>query len=233
MSESLTIEPIGIVRTPYPEKFSVPRQPGLVTCDDSYIELQGAYNAEEALRELDSFSHLWLIWHFHHATAKTGVTTVRPPRLGGNQKVGVFASRSPFRPNPLGLSVVKLRDVLQVDGQWRIRISGADLVDQTPLLDIKPYVPYSDAIPEALGGYAHSAPAPLQVVFSEDAQATLLQLGPKSETMQQLISEVLSQDPRPAFHADERRYYSRLSAHEITWQVTDGVCRVLSVTDHN
>ena len=226
-----TFDTIGIAHTPYPEKFSIPRQPGLVNSDDSYIELIGPYNREEIVRGLEGFSHLWLNFVFHKAIRDDWKPMVRPPRLGGNKKVGVFASRSPFRPNPLGLSVVKLKRI-----EWhqssasntkqsvcRLHISGADLLDQTPILDIKPYLPYADSIAGAQGGFANAEPVTIcNIIFSESAQKSLAQNSKQHPNLERLIHEVLAQSPEPAYHSngdtEARTYGTALYDMNITWR---------------
>lgn len=194
-------EPIGWVHSPYKEKFAIPRQPGLVTAAQSHIRLRSDCNREEILRGLSGFSHLWLVFVFHEALRADWKPMVRPPRLGGNQKVGVFASRSPFRPNPIGLSVVTLEDIKQVNGQWQLHIGGGDLLDQTPILDIKPYIPYADSHPDARGDYAQKAPVTLdKIEFSALASEQITHLEQKYPRLHTLITQVLSQQPEPAYH---------------------------------
>lgn len=223
--------PIASIHTPYPEKFSIPRQPGLVTADNSWLQLRDDCNREEILRGLEAFSHLWLIWVFHQARRQRWKPTVRPPRLGGNQKVGVFASRSPFRPNPIGMSVVKLEGITRENGQWRVRVSGVDLVDGTPILDIKPYLPYSDSPANANGAYAAEQPAYIPVIFTAEAQTRINNLcGPHSNT-ELLMRQVLGQQPQPAYHQDGARSYgTRLLDLNIRWRSTADGCLIETVT---
>ncbi|GAA5316676.1 MAG: tRNA (N6-threonylcarbamoyladenosine(37)-N6)-methyltransferase TrmO [Candidatus Pelagadaptatus aseana] len=212
--------PIGTASTPYPEKFSIPRQPGLVTSDQSYIELQGDANREEILRGLENFSHIWVVFVFHHAMRDNWKPMVRPPRLGGNEKVGVFASRSPFRPNPIGLSVLKLKGISSHQGRWRIHIEGADLLNGTPILDIKPYLPYADSLSNAQGGFATAAPERLPVIFSATAEPQLQKAAGDFIQLRQLIIDVLGQQPQPAYHSDKqkRQYGISLYTLNIRWQ---------------
>lgn len=192
---------IGYAETPYQEKFSIPRQPGLVTSDNSSICLTGKANREEILRGLEGFSHIWLVFVFHEAQKENWKPMVRPPRLGGNQKVGVFASRSPFRPNPIGLSVVKIRNIEKKDRDWRINIDGCDLLNGTPILDIKPYLPYADSLADTRSGFAAEAPGNrCEVVFSDAATSTLNTLKRPHSNLERLIREVLQQQPEPAYH---------------------------------
>jgi tRNA-Thr(GGU) m(6)t(6)A37 methyltransferase TsaA len=205
---SFTFEPIGFARTPYPEKFAIPRQPGLVTSDHSYLSLTGDFNREEIVRGLEGFSHLWLSFVFHQAIKEQWKPMVRPPRLGGNKKVGVFASRSPFRPNPIGLSVVKLNSIEFSQKECRIYISGADLLDNTPILDIKPYLPYVDSIESAIGGFAKSKPTEnSKVCFSAAAQDFIAKNAHSYPELEQLIEQVLAQSPEPAYQKDSDRVY--------------------------
>lgn len=234
MSAPYQFEPVGWIHSPYKEKFAIPRQPGLVTAAQAHITLRNDCNREEILRGLEGFSHLWLVFVFHEAMREQWKPMVRPPRLGGNQKVGVFASRSPFRPNPIGLSVVTLEDIRQVSGQWQIHIGGGDLLDQTPILDIKPYIPYADAHPDARGNYAAESPATLdRVEFTAAAQAQLARQAARYPQLETLIRQVLSQQPEPAYHhgkaAVEREYGMSLYDLNIRWLREDGSLRVTSI----
>ena len=223
MSAAYQFEPVGWIHSPYKEKFAIPRQPGLVTAADAHISLRNDCNREEILRGLEGFSHLWLVFVFHEAMREHWKPMVRPPRLGGNQKVGVFASRSPFRPNPIGLSVVTLDDIKQVNGQWQIHVGGADLLDQTPILDIKPYIPYADAHPNARGHYAAELPSTVELVdFLPRARAQLVQCEQAYPRLQELIKQVLGQQPEPAYHSNscseaEREYGMALYDLNIRW----------------
>lgn len=233
MSAPYQFEPVGWIHSPYKEKFAIPRQPGLVTAAQAHITLRQDCNREEILRGLEGFSHLWLVFVFHQAMREQWKPMVRPPRLGGNQKVGVFASRSPFRPNPIGLSVVTLENIRQVNGQWQIHIGGADLLDQTPILDIKPYIPYADAHPDARGNYAAESPATLdRVEFTTAAQTQLAGYGQRYPQLETLIRQVLNQQPEPAYHqgkAAEREYGMSLYDLNIRWLREDGGLRVTSI----
>ena len=201
MSQSLTLRPIARIHTEFSEKFGIPRQSGLVEELSARIVLEPAYRVREALRGIEGFSHLWLLWQFTESRGWS--PTVRPPRLGGNQRVGVFATRSPFRPNPIGLSCVKLDrvDWDAPDGPVLV-VRGADLLDGTPLFDIKPYVPLADCRPEAVGGFSdlHREDR-LTVDFPE----RLLAQVPKEK--QAALLGVLSQDPRPSYQHDPQRVY--------------------------
>lgn len=201
MSQSLTLRPIARIHTEFSEKFGIPRQSGLVEELSARIVLEPAYRVREALRGIEGFSHLWLLWQFTESRGWS--PTVRPPRLGGNQRVGVFATRSPFRPNPIGLSCVKLDrvDWDAPDGPVLV-VRGADLLDGTPLFDIKPYVPLADCRPEAVGGFSdlHREDR-LTVDFPE----RLLARVPKEKRA--ALLGVLSQDPRPSYQHDPQRVY--------------------------
>lgn len=227
------IEPVAILSSPYQEKFAIPRQPGLVPAARGRLWLQGAYNNQHCLQGIEGFSHLWLQFIFHQTQAQGWRPLVRPPRLGGNQKMGVFATRSSFRPNALGLSVVKLEGVGNDKGQWFLEVSGMDLLDQTPIVDIKPYIAYSDALTDTQSGFAAQAPEPMQVQFSP---AAVQDLGDKRE-LKALIEQVLAQDPRPAYHArgqspeqPPRSYGARLANHNVKWHVEQNLAIVTAVT---
>ena len=204
---------IGYMHSPYKEKFGIPRQPNLVEVE-SYIEMLPPYNDLLAFEGIAEFSHLWLIWQFHENKHSENTdkfrAQVRPPRLGGNQKIGVFATRSMYRPAPLGLSVVKFLKLEKIDKSVRLYVLGSDLLDATPIVDIKPYIQYSDAVPDAFSGYAQDEPSRKEVIWSELARFK------KNEYMQnktinlqqtQELEQVLEMDPRPAYQNDETRIY--------------------------
>ena len=204
---------IGVMRSPYAEKFGIPRQPNLVQVE-SYIEMLAPYNVLEAFEGIEEFSHLWLVWQFHENKNQQENDKfrpqVRPPRLGGNKKLGVFATRSMYRPAPIGLSVVKLKAVKKVGNSVRVYVTGSDLLDSTPIIDIKPYIYYSDAVEDAQSGYAHDEPVRKQVIWSEQAGLTRTELFTNAKMTQQYIGEleqVLALDPRPAYQDDEERIY--------------------------
>jgi tRNA-Thr(GGU) m(6)t(6)A37 methyltransferase TsaA len=204
MAEEM-IFPVGKIHTPYQQKFAIPRQPGLVTAAKATLELFPPYDNPECVRGIEAFSHLWLLFRFHQTAEQGWKPLVRPPRLGGNTKVGVFASRSTFRPNAMGLSVVKLLSVNIDKGRARLSLEGADLVNGTPIYDIKPYLPYSDAIPDAAGGFADSRPnTGMQVSFTALADEQLAVHSQRYPELKQLIEQVLQQDPRPAYKAKMR-----------------------------
>ncbi|WP_286831096.1 MULTISPECIES: tRNA (N6-threonylcarbamoyladenosine(37)-N6)-methyltransferase TrmO [Acinetobacter] len=208
----LTIPVIGIMKSPYKEKFGIPRQPNLVEVE-SYIEMQAPYNDLLAFEGIEEFSHLWLLWQFHDNKNQENSKfhpQVRPPRLGGNQKIGVFATRSMYRPSPIGLSVVKLKEVKKVGKTVRVYVTGSDLLDGTPIVDIKPYIRYSDAVMEAQSGYAQEEPQRKTVIWSDEAEQQkqqLLENGKISVQTIQELEQVLSLDPRPAYQEDPERIY--------------------------
>ncbi|MFV8463531.1 tRNA (N6-threonylcarbamoyladenosine(37)-N6)-methyltransferase TrmO [Vibrio campbellii] len=193
-----SIEPIGFIESPYKEKFAVPRQPRLVPTSTSRVRLVDAANCLESVRNIEQFSHVWLLFLFDKNLEAGWKPTVRPPRLGGNERIGVFASRATFRPNGIGMSAVELKGASQDKGQTWLDLGSVDLVDGTPIIDIKPYIPYSDSIPDAQGGFAAEEPEVLEVNFSQQAQAKLAQ-HPEARHIIQVIKEVLGQDPRPAY----------------------------------
>lgn len=236
MTLTYSMEAIAVVNSPFREKFAIPRQPGLVQEARGVIRMLGEYNREEYVRGLDTISHIWLVFVFHqHLNAKPR-PLIRPPRLGGNKKIGVFASRSTYRPNPIGMSVVSLDRVTCEDGQWCLHISGLDLLDGTPILDIKPYLPYADIVLEAQAGYASAPPSQVDVTFTSEAQQQLRQLSENQATAQvsweSLVRSVLQQDPRPAYKqgSDENAEYGMtLYDQNIRWRVVQGAFEVFSI----
>ena len=223
MSDSLTLQPVAVIHTPYKEKFSVPRQPNLVQDGTGIVELLPPYNQAEAVRGLEQFSHLWLIFQFDHIPQGKWHPTVRPPRLGGNQRVGVFASRSTHRPNPIGLSKVELRHVECKNGKVLLHLGAVDLVDGTPILDIKPYLAYADSEPDAISGFAQSEPKPLlQVEFTLEAESAVKKHSKNRPHLQRFIIEVIQQDPRPAYQqgkATARLYGISLYDLNVKWRI--------------
>lgn len=216
---------IARVRSDFPEKFGIPRQSGLVPDALSRVVFEEEYRNAEALRGLEGFDYLWLIWEFSENVRESWSPTVRPPRLGGNARLGVFATRSPFRPNPIGLSSVKLERIEDdpVHGLVLV-ISGADLMDGTPVYDIKPYVPYTDAHPDAAGGFAPKPDKILEVSFPE----TYLRQIP--EKKRSALLQVLAQDPRPSYRADGERVYGLYYAgFNVRFRVENGVVTVVGV----
>lgn len=199
----MEITPIAYIKSDFPEKFGIPRQSGLVEELTATVVFQPPYRVPDALRGLEGFSHLWLIWEFSQARRESWSPTVRPPRLGGNKRLGVFATRSPFRPNPLGLSCVRLLEIRQDREQGPVLVvSGADLLDGTPIYDIKPYLPYADCKPEAVGGFAAR---PKGADLAVDCSPALLDRVP--EDKRAALLAVLAQDPRPQYQDDPERVY--------------------------
>ena len=221
-----TMQIIAHIRSDFPEKFGIPRQSGLVDELQAEIVFEPVYRNADALRGLEGFSHLWLIWEFSRAVRDSWSPTVRPPRLGGNARMGVFATRSPFRPNPIGLSCVRLVGVEQtIDRGPVIRVAGADLLDGTPIYDIKPYLPYADCRPEAVGGWTGGeADTQLEVHCDPSLLAIL------SPERQQALLGVLANDPRPHYQNDPERVYGlRFADCNIRFSVKENALTVLTV----
>ncbi len=219
---------IARIRSDFPEKFGIPRQSGLVPQLRAKIVFEPEFRNADALRGIEGFSHLWLIWQFSAAVRETWSPTVRPPRLGGNERVGVFATRSPFRPNAVGLSCVKLEGVAHEEGSGDVLIvSGADLMDGTPIYDVKPYLPYADAHPEARGGFA---PSPKETV-AVDCPPELLAALPEGQ--REALLGVLAQDPRPQYqHDPERVYGMSFGGWDVKFRVCGERLEVLSLTEN-
>ena len=219
---------IARIRSDFPEKFGIPRQSGLVPQLRAKIVFEPEFRNADALRGIEGFSHLWLIWQFSAAVRETWSPTVRPPRLGGNERVGVFATRSPFRPNAVGLSCVKLEGVAHEEGSGDVLIvSGADLMDGTPIYDVKPYLPYADAHPEARGGFA---PSPKETV-AVDCPPELLTALPEGQ--REALLGVLAQDPRPQYqHDPERVYGMSFGGWDVKFRVCGERLEVLSLTEN-
>ena len=220
------MEPIARIRSEFPTKFGVPRQAGLVEGLRAAVVFEPPYRVADALRGLEGFSHLWLIWEFSENKRTGWSPTVRPPRLGGNHRLGVFATRSPFRPNPLGLSCVRLERVeLSTPDGPVLWVSGADLVDGTPILDVKPYLPYADCHPDAVGGFAGEAPEGRLTV---DIPQELLARVPESR--REALMGVLAQDPRPPYQNDPDRVYGfGFAGLEVRFRAGNGVLTVVDV----
>lgn len=242
----MQIEPVATFRSPFPEKFGIPRQSGVAAGLRGRIVLEPAFRNPSALRGLGDFDYIWLIWEFsgnRPATAGSGCSaprdktavwqpTVRPPRLGGNTRMGVFATRSPFRPNPLGLSCVRLERI-EWDGPEGpvIHVLGADLMDGTPIYDIKPYVRYADSHPEARSGFTDTvAWEPLKVVFPWESSGSTKMPSIFSAEEQEVLRDILAQDPRPPFHDDPDKIYGMAYAgYNIRFQVRDDILTVLEI----
>ena len=224
----ITIEPIAKIKSDFSSKFGIPRQSGLVDELRATIVFEPKYRNPDALRGMEDFSHLWLIWQFSENVRSEWSPTVRPPRLGGNVRLGVFATRSPFRPNNLGLSCVKLIGLEQTaEFGTVIHVAGADLMDGTPIFDVKPYVPYSDCHPDALGGFTDATPRQtLEVVI--DPQ--LLEQLPQDK--QQAAIGVLAQDPRPSYQNDPERIYGLpFAGHDIRFRVQENILTVIEIKE--
>jgi len=223
--QDFTMHTIARIHTDFTTKFGVPRQSGLVGALEATVVFEPEYRNADALRGLEGFSHLWLVWVFNQAIRSDWSPTVRPPRLGGNQRMGVFATRSPFRPNPIALSCVELAGIEQTEQGAVLRVRGADLMDGTPILDIKPYIPYADCKIDAQGGFA-AAPAgeTLEVVIPED----MLERIPPDR--REALRGVLAQDPRPHYQNDPERVYGfGFAGLEVKFSVDGTVLTVLSV----
>ena len=220
---------VARIRNAFPTKFGVPRQSGLVPELTSTIVFEPEFRVPEALRGIETYSHLWLIWEFHQAVREgedqSWKPTVRPPRLGGNTRMGVFATRSPFRPNPLGLTVVKLLAVNDSPEGKVLVVSGADMMDGTPIYDIKPYLPYVDSVPDASGGFTEETAG---YHLTVDCPAELL--GRIPEEHRETLLGVLGQDPRPAYQHDENRVYGLpFAGFDVKFMVKDGTLTVLDI----
>ena len=225
--EPVNITPIARMHSDFPAKFGIPRQSGLVEALESRIVFEPAFRNPDALRGIEGYSHLWLIWQFSQAVRADWSPTVRPPRLGGNTRMGVFATRSPFRPNSLGLSCVRLLGLEETDRFGTVlRVGGADLMDGTPIFDIKPYIPYSDSHPDALGGFTDGAG---DFLLEVDFPTPLLARIP--ENKRQALLGVLSHDPRPSYQSDPDRVYGLTFAGlDVRFTVRDNRLTVQAVT---
>jgi tRNA-Thr(GGU) m(6)t(6)A37 methyltransferase TsaA len=218
---------IGIIHSCFTDKFGIPRQPRLVPAAEAWLELLPPYAREEALQGLADFSHLWLIFVFHACLGAEWRPTVRPPRLGGRKKVGVFASRSPFRPNPIGISAVELTGIERRPFGPILHLRGVDLLDGTPILDIKPYVPYADAVGDASPGFANEPPGvDWSVRFDRRAEEHLAQADPDgNRKLRELIVQVLRQDPRPGYmdrYPERKEFGMRLYDLNVSWRLENG-----------
>ena len=217
---------IARIRSDFPSKFGIPRQSGLVEELKAELVFEPEYRNPEALRGIEGFSHIWLIWLFSEAVRASWSPTVRPPRLGGNTRMGVFATRSPFRPNPIGLSAVRLDGIRRDETLGQVLlVSGADLMDGTPILDIKPYLPFADSYPQASGGFTgQKIDGPLKVEVSQPLLAQV----PKEH--RQALLGVLAQDPRPSYHTDPQRVYGmEFAGLEVRFSVQNDVLTVLTI----
>ena len=228
-------KPIGQIASCYTQKFTIPRQPGLVKHAKAILHLLPEYSHPDIVRGLAQYSHIWVIFVFHKSQRSKFKNTVRPPRLGGNEKMGVFATRSNFRPNPIGQSAVVLDKIDIGQGEIKLHLSGGDFLHGTPVLDIKPYVPYADALPMAKAGMAAEPPQKLfNVTFSEAAKIQLHMIEQDHmPTLGQLIVEVLSYDARPAYYdleVGKKAFSSQLCGYELKWQIDGQQILVTALT---
>lgn len=234
MDRHYPLEPIATIASPFREKFATPRQPGLTPSVRATIEFFPGFAPPEAVRGLEDFSHLWLIFLFHHNWRQGWSPTVRPPRLGGNRRVGVYASRSPFRPNPLGLSVVRLLALQHERDRTQLQVEGADLVDGTPILDIKPFLPDNDCPRDARGGYTREfAFTPLEVAWTPEAETRLAAFSRETPALRAMVEETLRLDPRPAYRRrlerDDQEYGMRLDRYNLRWRMVAGCALVFAL----
>ncbi|WGO84050.1 tRNA (N6-threonylcarbamoyladenosine(37)-N6)-methyltransferase TrmO [Arsenophonus apicola] len=224
---------IGVIESPYKEKFAIPRQPGLIDDGRGYLRLLPPYNHPDAVRGLEQFSHIWVIFIFHQTIQHSWRPLVRPPRLGGNTKMGVFATRSPFRPNPIGMSLIELKNLTICNNEVGLTLGSIDLVDGTPVVDIKPYIPFAESLPKAVAGFAQAAPvSEMSVVFAATAQKQLIEQQTRYPFLERFIRQVLAQDPRPAYKknvADEKIYAVHLLDFNVRWQISTNMVVVLSL----
>lgn len=226
----IEVQPIGVIHSCFSEKFGIPRQPGMVPAAKAELELFPPFNREEVSRGLAQFSHIWVHFLFHECVADGWKNTVRPPWLGGKKRVGVLATRSPHRPNHLGLSVVRLEAVIAASKGICLQLSGVDFLDKTPVIDIKPYVPYSDSVVDAECGYARGEVPEVEVVFSPEASAFGLMYENKTgRNILALIEQMVQQDPRPAKQKGAKTDFGMLLWDvNIRWTVTEHGFRVVS-----
>jgi tRNA-Thr(GGU) m(6)t(6)A37 methyltransferase TsaA len=230
------MQTIAYLSSPFKQKFGLPRQAGMIKSTDAFILMQPPFNDPNAFRGITEFSHLWLQFLFHENIDDIDFRPmVRPPRLGGNEKVGVFACRSPFRPNGIGLSLVEFKELIVNRGNVSLRIACPDLLDGTPIIDIKPYIPYADTASGARGGFADGAPSQnLHVEFSDKAKKKLSLIEEQRagyEKLKDLIIETLSFDPRPAYKSasDKKKYGLRLYEFDVTWTIKNDLAFVSDV----
>lgn len=227
------IQTLATVVSPFKDKFGVPRQPGLCH-HKTALKLAPDYNQADCFKDIEQHSHLWLLFLFHENLAQGWQPLVRPPRLGGNKRTGVWATRSSFRPNGIGMSAAKYLGAEQIDGVWHLYVEGLDLIDGTPIIDIKPYIPYCDSINSATSTLAPDSPCTINVIFEPQAKQDLEQYSAQYSELQTLIIDVLQQDPRPAYRhdkPDQKIYYIRLYDLEVKWKVVENLCHVLAISE--
>lgn len=230
MTTEVTFTPIAYIQSCYPERFGIPRQAGLVQSAYADIIFDATEENKLALRGIEDFSHLWVLFIFHGQSYGDFKPLVRPPRLGGNKSVGVYATRSPNRPNAIGMSVVKLLGISEKKRELRLEVQGGDFLDGTPVIDVKPYVPYADAIDSAYGAWAVGQETILPVRWSDEAMTVLLECE-TAEKLRCLIEETLGQDPRPGYERNKdgregRRWNMQVEDCRVFWKVEDGVAEV-------
>ncbi len=227
---------IGIIHSCFKEKFGIPRQPGLVAEASATLELLPPYNRPEAVRGIEQFSHIWVLFVFHGCLRSQWKPTVRPPRLGGNQRIGVFASRATYRPNPIGISPIKLERVEKTANSVILHLKGVDLLDGTPVVDIKPYIPYADNVLDATAGFAETPPPHKQTItFSTAAAQRCIEMSESHPNLRTMIEQLLQSDPRPAYKGEEkdRVYGMRLWDFDLQWRVVGDLVEVLALVDAN
>lgn len=234
-TKTYSFGPIAVIRSCYTDRFGIPRQSGLVPSATARIEFENNADNRLALRDIADFSHLWVIFIFHKQPYRSWKPLVKPPRLGGNQSIGVYATRSPNRPNPIGISAVELCHVETTDRAIALHTRGGDFLDHTPVLDLKPYVAYADAISDAQSAWAMPPISPLNVVWSE---AALVALDDSSNELKQIISDTIALDPRPGYerYRDGKpgeRWYMTLETVDVTWKVEHGTATITNIQVHN
>ncbi|MEW9798711.1 tRNA (N6-threonylcarbamoyladenosine(37)-N6)-methyltransferase TrmO [Alteromonas sp. CYL-A6] len=233
--ESYSLTPIGHIATPFRQKFAIPRQPNLVNAK-GMITFLAPYSDPTCFKDIDAFSHLWLLFLFHETMERGWKPAVKAPRLGGNATLGVFASRSTHRPNGIGMSVVRNGGLVKDGKTLMLEVEGVDLLDGTPIIDIKPYLPYADGIPDATDALPNPiAPGQVPVIFAPDCEAELARRNKKHADFRSLLTGVLAQDPRPAYRhklkTDERDYHVALYDADILWRMVDGCIHVIAIRD--
>lgn len=232
MNVQITVKAVGVVRSCLKEKFGIPRQPGMAPSATASLELLPPFDREEMVRDLEKFSHVWVHFYFHRAVEEGWKTTVRPPRLGGKKRVGIFGSRSPHRPNYLGMSAVRLTGVRREKGKIFLDLSGVDLLDGTPVVDIKPYIPYSDCIGEAEDGYTDNKISTMEVRFAGEAERFCIRYEQETgRALRQLIVELVGLDPRPPFQKKSRKEFGMLLWDvNVRWRVCGSYFEIVKLT---
>lgn len=222
----MNIEPVGYIKTDFTSKFGIPRQSGRIKGNIGEIIFKKPYNSYDYIKGIEQFSHLWIIWGFSENENKEKHATVRPPRLGGNKRIGVFASRSPFRPNNLALSCVKLVKINRTGNDYSLIIDGADMLNGSPVFDIKPYIKYTDSVSQAKSGFAQDAEHHRLTITSG---AKLLDILPQEK--RETLAAVLQDDPRPSYHNDPKRIYGfEYSGYEIKFRVNENELQITDIT---